>query len=321
MAMKSSLPTAAPAPPLRQGQRLGIVVDEGRAARSARPAGCAGGTRARPGCSAARPSRRRAIGPPQPTPHTTGSATGTGPPDQRRQRAEHRLGVVGWPGWGPRRPRLACPSSSTRPAASLVPPTSTARLNGRQDVRHHDGDAGDQRSRRKRVRNHSRARAPRPRSRLGRPRLSARVRSCQPALPICGGFARRHRRGEHDGHAEKADEHGLGVEGDQDGDARHEADGRPLAVAAGVAVDGLGADALGELGVLTDEGLLQLRQDPLLMLRERHGPHLLALDLALPPPWTASPVPRSPMSCSRTRSRPTTRSVRSQPLKPTRPAV
>ena len=45
----------------------------------------------------------------------------------------------------------------------------------------------------------------------------------------------------------------LAVEGDEDHHPEHEGDGGPLAVAAGVPVDGLRTHALGELGVLANQ--------------------------------------------------------------------
>ena len=103
------------------------------AARPGRPAAPAGGTGRQPGIlRGLTVSPPAAIGPPQPTPHTTGSAVVADrtSSDQRRQGPEHHLGIGG--GRGRRSgPRPGCaPSASTTAAAILVPPISTASTTG-----------------------------------------------------------------------------------------------------------------------------------------------------------------------------------------------
>ena len=80
-------------------------------------------------------------------------------------------------------------------------------------------------------------------------------------------------RSEHDHDSDEPQHRRLGEECDEHDHTEDERRGRPLAVAAGMALDGLRADTLGEFGVLLDEGLLEFRQYPLFMLRERHDPH------------------------------------------------
>ena len=128
MAMKSRCPGRRPEPALAQGERLGVVVDVDGQARAPRPAGARSGNPRHAGDVQRRhrPRRRAVIGPPEPTPQATSSPR-PDLADGLEQRREHGLAVArrGGPRWPAPRSR---PSSSTRAAASFVPPMSTARI-------------------------------------------------------------------------------------------------------------------------------------------------------------------------------------------------
>src|ERR1700722_16074905 len=94
-------------------------------------------------------------------------------------------------------------------------------------------------------------------------------------VPPCPSHAAQvalepHGRGEHDDHSEEAGDDRLAVEGDEDHHTEDEGDGGPLAVAAGGPVDGLRAPPLRKLGLLGNQGLLELSQNALFVVRKRH---------------------------------------------------
>jgi hypothetical protein len=72
-----------------------------------------------------------------------------------------------------------------------------------------------------------------------------------------------HRRGKHHRNTKKPKEDRRRVEGDQLNGSENEYDSGPLALAAGMAIDGLVPDPLGKGGILFGERLLKLSEDAL----------------------------------------------------------
>src|SRR5205814_2015629 len=76
---------------------------------------------------------------------------------------------------------------------------------------------------------------------------------------------------EHDEEADEPEQEAGRKRRDQQAEAGDEAESRPLEVAPGVLVEGGRADLTRECGVVLVELLLDLLEDPLLVLRQRHA--------------------------------------------------
>src|ERR1700722_5680798 len=96
------------------------------------------------------------------------------------------------------------------------------------------------------------------------------VDACFPHAP--GVLDEHSRRQEHHHHADESDDDRSGEREDHEEQGGDEDDGRPDAVPAGVAVDGLRAHAFGKFRILLVQGLLELMQNALFVLRERQLP-------------------------------------------------
>ena len=125
-----------------------------------------------------------------------------------------------------------------------------------------------------------------------------RVRSCQPALPI-----RLRLRSNQTAEAnmmidtEESRNDRLAVESDQHDDAEDEGDGGPLAVSPGVPIDGLRSHPLGELRVLTNQRLFQLRQNALFVIGKRHYQLPPGFDPSVCAPCWHDRTPRTTRTC------------------------
>src|SRR3984957_17637272 len=273
MARKSRRPEAAPIQPSPNASALASLSTKVATPVRSRSRERKGNARHAPMLRGDTVSPPGLIGPPQPAPHTTirsfprtvSPRLGTRSPS-RYQRASPSAArspspcAVGTCARSTRRPE-----GSTNPAAIFVPPISTASANllivkvfrpaGRTPP---DSGFAPVESSAEPIAGfrHGALEPTRCGSRPGQVVPPGPAHATQVALEHHGGP-------KHDPHANEADDHGHAVEADQDGHTEDESDRSPFAVPAGVPVHRLGADTLGEFGVLTNEGLLQLGQNAL----------------------------------------------------------
>src|SRR5450631_2058839 len=288
MARKSRRPEAAPIQPSANASALASLSTKVATPVRSRSRERKGNARHAPMLRGDTVSPPGLIGPPQPAPHTTIESLPLAPlrtfctrSARRCQRASPSpAGSPSPPAVGTCARSTRRPEGSTNPAAIFVPPISMANANwlignvfrpaGRTPP---DSGLAPVESSAEPIAGFRHG-APNPTPCRGGLRLLTVSHPGQvvpPGPAHTAQVALEHHGGpKHDDHADETDDHRHAVEADQDGHPDDESDRSPFAVPAGVPVHRLGADTLGEFGVLTNQGLLQLGQNALLVLRKRH---------------------------------------------------